>query len=615
VGIWQAACRLLISGSDHHWSRLDCVMARIDPYLFHSFEAVAEARGAEFAAGSREIVQPMLLRLTEASAVDGLREVTDCKVTSRVGNIVACTGSLRTVEELQKDPRIISIEGSRPSSGYDCSTSVPFVRADRVHSDPTNPEKGDQALIAVIDGGIDVLHQAFQDKNKKTRIVGIWDQNDPAGPHPTIKGRTVHGTVHSSANIDQYIANGAVQKSLGRDTEGHGTHVTSIAAGQATSKFFGGVAPEAKILMVLPRLRVNPTDPFSLGYSTSHVDALDFIASEAERLKMPVVVNVSLGMNAGAHDGTSNLEAAFDSFTEGGRLPGRAIVKSAGNERGYDGHSKFTVASNSAEALTWRSRKTHQGPDAVELWFHACDELRFQLVDPTNEGTRWVAAGQSEDGQFASGIKYRISYERFHWDNGDSRLLITIKRGQQLSIGVGDWTLKIETQTVRSPGIVHAWLERDNDRSIRFTNHLWEEFTLSIPGTARTVIAVASVAAAIPFKVATYSSYGPTRDDREKPDLAAPGESIEAARAGTLDDVIAMSGTSMATPHVTGAIALLLSSRQKAIQATPAANLKQYNAAQIRAALAQTSQNYNGRSTSSMGYGVLDVRSFLDILA
>ena len=48
---------------------------------------------------------------------------------------------------------------------------------------------------------------------------------------------------------------------------------------------------------------------------------------------MPVVVNVSQGMNAGAHDGKSMLEVAFDEFSKGGRQRGRVIVKSAGNER------------------------------------------------------------------------------------------------------------------------------------------------------------------------------------------------------------------------------------------------------------------------------------------
>jgi hypothetical protein len=71
----------------------------------------------------------------------------------------------------------------------------------------------------------------------------------------------------------------------------------------------------------------------------------------------------------------------------------------------------------------------------------------------------------------------------------------------------------------------------------------------------------------------------------------------------------------MAAPHVSGAIALLLSARAKRIQANPTANLRQFNAAQIRAALGQTSQNYNGRSTSSVGYGVLDVERFLKVFS
>jgi Subtilase family len=272
--------------------------------------------------------------------VRAITDLQDCRVTSHIGDIVACTGSIRTIEALKKDPRVVSIDASRPCSGHDCTVSVPFTHADLVQNDPQHSEKGDRALVAVIDGGIDVLHKAFHGKNDRTRIVAIWDQTDPTGPAPTIQGQVRYGTLHSAADIDGYIAKGSVPHRLGRDREGHGTHVTSIAAGQATSKFFGGVAPEAKILVVLPRLKVNPADPFSIGYSNSHVDALSYIASEADRLKMPVVVNVSQGMNAGAHDGTSNLEAAFDNFSGGGRFPGKVIVKSAGNERGFDGHSQ-----------------------------------------------------------------------------------------------------------------------------------------------------------------------------------------------------------------------------------------------------------------------------------
>ena len=65
----------------------------------------------------------------------------------------------------------------------------------------------------------------------------------------------------------------------------------------------------------------------------------------------------------------------------------------------------------------------------------------------------------------------------------------------------------------------------------------------------------------------------------------------------------------MAAPHVTGAIALLLSARTKQIKS--GANAAQLNAAQIRAAISQSSHNFNGRSTSALGYGVLDVEAFL----
>jgi subtilisin family serine protease len=65
----------------------------------------------------------------------------------------------------------------------------------------------------------------------------------------------------------------------------------------------------------------------------------------------------------------------------------------------------------------------------------------------------------------------------------------------------------------------------------------------------------------------------------------------------------------MAAPHVTGAIALLFSARAKQIKGVP--NTRQYNAAQIRAAIAQSAQNFNGHTTNALGSGVLDVQAFL----
>ena len=88
--------------------------------------------------------------------------------------------------------------------------------------------------------------------------------------------------------------------------------------------------------------------------------------------------------------------------------------------------------------------------------------------------------------------------------------------------------------------------------------------SISDPANADLCIAVGSVHKASPHKygVSYYSSKGPTLDGRPKPDLVAPGEKIYSCNAElTQDPYIEMSGTSMAAPHVSGAIAAFLSVR------------------------------------------------------
>ncbi|MCC5670778.1 S8 family serine peptidase [Nostoc sp. CHAB 5784] len=167
----------------------------------------------------------------------------------------------------------------------------------------------------------DVLHDAFLDSTgTRTRILAIWDQTDDTGSSPNIPGvEQSFGTEHTEAQINQYIQERRVPPGLGRDLQMHGTHVASIAAGRPGNHFPGGVAPDAKIVVVIPRLKTNLRDSYSLGYSLTHGLALKYIKHIAAQNQIPVVVNVSQGMNAGAHDGTSLLELQFDEFSGGGR--------------------------------------------------------------------------------------------------------------------------------------------------------------------------------------------------------------------------------------------------------------------------------------------------------
>jgi serine protease AprX len=105
--------------------------------------------------------------------------------------------------------------------------------------------------------------------------------------------------------------------------------------------------------------------------------------------------------------------------------------------------------------------------------------------------------------------------------------------------------------------------------------------TINDPGNASLAITVGSSHRDAPhtYGVSYFSSKGPTADGRLKPDLVAPGERItSAATAGQLkrlglppeaagaNSYIDDSGTSMAAPHVSGAIAAFLSIRREFIQ-------------------------------------------------
>lgn len=604
-------------------SHLDATLELAKDFRFNSAET--ESARVSFSENRTDSGTPVLIRLRDRDwkAPIGLT------IQSRLGAFVTARCDDAQLDLLQNDPNVAAIEASRDGGVMECGVSMPFIGATDVHVPPLS-ERGDKAIVGVIDSGIDIKHEAFLDQNGKSRILGVWNQRTTASPGNstvTPNGGNAqaftqdYGVYYDAQAIQDMVDGTRTLPSSMRDPSsdvngnpipGHGTHVSSIAAGRAVGTFAGGVAPDSKLIVVIPNMVTSPADPPSLGYSNSHVDALSFLTAAASIAdggsEMPIAVNVSLGMNAGAHDGQSNLEAAFDSATNQGKIPGIVIVKSAGNEGNSGGHAEVTAMNQGIVELSWESiLNRFRSRDYIEVWYEALHDLEFTLFDPQGRSTG-VASLVNRKVTANLGSNFcTLSLTPSHPDNGLRLLQIKIVTNPD-PIQFGDWRLEIHGKTVLGGNrAVHAWVERDNSRAVRFKTGNTDAMTISIPGTARHVITVSAIDSSLPLRRNQSSSRGLTRDGRPKPDLSAPGHAVTAAASNlpNTQAVTSKTGTSMAAPHVTGAIALALSLRAKT-QKT------QLNSNQLNSILKQCCMGLNGTHNENYGFGGLDVGKFIE---
>lgn len=127
--------------------------------------------------------------------------------------------------------------------------------------------------------------------------------------------------------------------------------------------------------------------------------------------------------------------------------------------------------------------------------------------------------------------------------------------------------------------------------------------TIGSPGSAERALTVGSVDDPN-GALSWFSSQGPlVRSGALKPDLAGPGNDVTAARSsdypGGDGSYLTMSGTSMATPHVAGAAAIVKQQHPD------------YSATQLRAALLSSATDV-GLTAYQAGAGVLDVAEAVD---
>jgi len=307
------------------------------------------------------------------------------------------------------------------------------------------------------------------------------------------------------------------------------------------------------------------------------------------------------------------LETGLDNLA---RLPGVAIVKSAGNEQKMHIHAGSSLKSNDTKQVELDVLTNDRQNDVIEIWFDDNDDISIAIVPPGGVATSFVSRGGEEVFTTVAGNKVSVDIDGDAEGTGDTVATIILSRGDSNMIQPGRWKVLLRTGNIVSNRF-DAWIERTEragnggEQTRFFETSSDPTRTITIPGTAYNVITVGSYVTR-PFTppdaslgaISFFSSRGPTRYGTLKPDLSAPGEVTEAARAGSEEEVVGMRGTSMAAPVVTGAAALILSQRPE----LTGVQLKQM---MVRAA------NRSGGAAeapdNTWGHGKLDVEAALEL--
>jgi photosystem II stability/assembly factor-like uncharacterized protein len=406
-----------------------------------------------------------------------------------------------------------------------------------------------------VDTGIDIWHEDFRNRDGSTRIKYLLDFSRPGDPdgNGVLNGTgPFGGTLYTEAQLNQILRTG--KKIAQKDTTGHGTHVASIAVGDDQTS--PGIAPSASLIVVKATREPDSLDFWSIDL----LNAMAFVDEKCTQLRRPCVINLSLGSLYGSHDGRSLEEQAIDALSGPG-IPGRVFVIAAGNA---SDNRAARFRHFRARALAGIPREHRlivpaydhpspgQGNDffLISLWGQGEDRLTISLTAPDGSTRVTAPPGSLRDVPTPYGDVFISNLGAVNSTNGDSEVLILVDDASGVSPASGDWTITIEGTEIGSTGVYDGWL-LDNSQVGDVQPYLPEPadngFLVGKPGTAFHAITVGSYGLHAPGmrfrtswkdisgttridptarsgEISDFSSPGPTRDGRTKPELTAPGE-------------------------------------------------------------------------------------------
>ena len=386
---------------------------------------------------------------------------------------------------------------------------------------------GKGTIIGIIDSGIDYTLPIFKDSSGNSKILYYWDQVTPGNPPEGFK----QGTLYTNEDID----NAMETQSIPISSNIHGTHVASIAA---------QIANEANLIVV----RVGSITVDNYSRSTEFMRAIKFILDKALELKMPVAINISYGSNEGSHRGLSLFEQYIDDMCLFWK---NNIVVAAVNNIDKGGHKNIRLE-NEIEEVEFTIGENERVIN-INIWPNFADNFNVYLVNPSNQRTQPISL---TSGEIRNSIgTTRIKGYFYPIAPYSLQRRVTFQLTTSSSITPGIWKIVFVPVDIVEGNIdIYLPTSEGLSKDTKFLTPT-TELTVTVPGTASRVITVGSYNSRTDI-VSIFSGEGDFRRCAIKPDILAPGEDIIAYLPGGNQG--SLTGTSMATPHVSGVCCLFL---------------------------------------------------------
>jgi minor extracellular serine protease Vpr len=430
-------------------------------------------------------------------------------------------------------PGVRHVQGDTPVQAF-LSFSVPYTNAPQAWQ--TYGARGEGQSVAVIDTGIDWAHPMFT--------------NNPALPP---------GPLHPKVKFYLSLTAGAVT-----DDFGHGSHCSGISAGDSSLGYttgtvseiddkgralFDGMAPKADLW----GYKVLTTS--GSGVTTSIVTAIDDAASRGAK-----VINLSLGSN------NDDPESANSSAVDNAMKAGTVVAVAAGNAG--PGYHTIGTPATARLALTVGASTSPRDNQYFAVDTTASPPARLKMGLFSNSPAPGQPALQSTYVYVGEGctpadylgratINGRIALIKRGTCTFTSKAILAQEQGAAAALifnnVAGDYSGSMEKTRI----VVGALSDVNGAYLVGFTG---------TDGLSTHVVMLDPVPVTMVGQIAGFSSRGPTADFRIKPDVVAPGNAVMSATSKIGIPTQSMvdpsgytiaGGTSMATPHVAGASAVL----------------------------------------------------------